>query len=652
MSIELRRNKQILIYKKCKLPLSSKIALSSFCKDLSVLFSLTKITKNEENATFIINIENFGKIEGYKINITNSKIFITGNDDLGLIFGLYTFLENYLNVPPFYKMEHIKLNKINSIKIPCGELLESPATRFRGWFINDEDLLSGFKVKGKRRIDYQFYNDVISPKMMKVICETALRHKMNLIIPSTFVDVMEEHEYNLVKICSDMGLYISQHHIEPLGVSKFGFANYIKDHELGSDEYSFISNKLNFSKVWEAYAKKWSDFPRVIWQLGLRSGLDRPVWDSDKNVGNSSDERGKLISDAIEEEYNIIKTHYKHEVLTSSTLWMEGAELLKNGNLNLPNDTIIVLSDVGISSLFGDDFFNIKRDSNKKYGFYYHAGFFHMGAHLADGVVPEKMKYCYELARESENDYYSILNVANIKDLLFSIFIHSKLAFSNSVNLDEIYAKYTGFFTKNNQESLINLIKNYYENLGDIGEQNYKKFCEKFNFSYHKYTDLKFPVVNFNDGIFRSLQISYNFEDREKLRTVQFRQMCENCYEKMNKIHEEFKLLIPHIDINFKECFCQHWVYQSDYLRLCYSALIHLDDGCNDIISEDYEKAFVDYDLAKRDIKNILLSRKKYFKGYFKDWFKNDRKISVANLINNLDKERDRAIILKKEGKI
>ena len=51
---------------------------------------------------------------------------------------------------------------------------EYPHTRFRGWFINDEDLLSGFMSKGKRNIDYIFYKDVIHPDLMEKIVETAL----------------------------------------------------------------------------------------------------------------------------------------------------------------------------------------------------------------------------------------------------------------------------------------------------------------------------------------------------------------------------------------------------------------------------------------------------------------------------------------------
>lgn len=641
MSYTLSNKEKIRVYYDKSMPKSCCTAIKFFINDFRCLSFNTITTSNRKEANLVLELSNFNSLEGYKISISEKGIKITGNDDLGLIFGLFTFLEKFLNIPPFYKLSHIKLEKINSISLENCELTEAPKTRFRGWFINDEDLLGSFKSKGTRRIDYHYYNKIISPKMMEIICETALRHKINLIIPSTFIDVMGKHEYNLVKICSDMGLYISQHHIEPLGVSKFAVANYINDHKLGCTDYSYVSNKENLVKVWEAYCKKWADFPRVIWQLGLRSGLDRPVWDSDKNVGSTPEERGALISDAINTEYQTIKKYYPHEIISTSTLWMEGADLYKTGHLTLPKDTIIVLSDVGMSSLFGDDFFNIKRSSEHKYGFYYHAAFFHTGPHLAEGLLPEKVEYSFNVARKFNNDFYTILNVANVKDLLFSIYVDSKFAFYSEVKLQDVYNQYARFFTKNEYTKLASIIKNYYSSLGDIGENYYKVFCEKHNFSYHRYEDINFPVVNFNDGIFRSIQLTWSFDERCEAKTEEFYKMCVDCENKMANTNKAFIDLKNLINQNYLDEYKQHWIFQSEYIKLCYETLINLYNSTESYEKKDKESFKKYYCSAINCVDEIFKIRKTYFRKYYKNWFKDDTKINLPIIKTNLLSELD-----------
>ena len=316
------KNKTIKIYVNQNEPTSLLLAVDSLKQDLEAIFGDVIIIDDQMKADILVASDSsFRYNEESFYCIMSSRIYITGKDDLGAIFAIYSFLENELNVPPFYKIEGLKLRKRDSLELVDKTVNTHPHTRWRGWFVNDEDLLTGYKNLGTRDIDYNFYTKVIHPDMMDLIAETALRYRMNLIIPSTLVDICSPYEEKLIEVCSRRGLYISQHHIEPMGVSKFGFANYVKANNL-KEGFSFVSNEETLTKCWEYYASKWSKYPRVIWQLGLRGGTDRPVWVTESNIPESSEARGELISRAIKKQYDIMILPicvYGHPVLRRKT---------------------------------------------------------------------------------------------------------------------------------------------------------------------------------------------------------------------------------------------------------------------------------------------------------------------------------------------
>lgn len=629
-------SKSLKIYCNCLEISSVNLMAKSFVNDLSKMFRKPSIIKSLSEADIVLKIEKLEHIEEYKIEVSNEKIFITGNDDLGLIFGVYAFEEKILKIPPFYLIQDLKIKKFSELKINNQIISSYPRTRFRGWFINDEDLLSGFKTKGKRKIDYKFYNKIIHPKMMEKIAETALRYRMNLIIPSTLVDITNKNEENLVKICSARGLYISQHHIEPVGVSKFGFENYAKEHGF-STEFSYVSNKENIEKCWKFYLQKWSKYPRVIFQVGLRGGLDRPVWVLDKNVSDNFEERGKLISDAIDKQVSLIDEIYPYEKYISTTLWMEGADLIKNGYLNVNKQVQIIFSDIGLGQVFGDDFFTLPRKEDTKYGVYYHAGFCHMGPHLTEGVLPRKMEYCYNLANKYNTNYYSILNVANIKELLFSIYINSRLVWNINDSLDTIIDEYCSlFFDKEKTIEFKNAIEQYFSGLKDVGEIHFKNFCEKNNFSYHKYDNLDFPIVSMTDYMFASLIKGYDLNELNRIITPFIKTACEESLKIMNEVYLKFSNLRNSVAEEYKIGFGEHFVYQSLFWIRYLKAQLYFYDALEQINLKNKKEAKNLLDKSSLELQGIIKDRKQFYIYKYKNWFNEEKKVDIKYLTKGI----------------
>ena len=212
-----------------------------------------------------------------------------------------------------------------------------------------------------------FFKEVISVEMMDVIFESALRCGMNMIIPCSFIDILNPSEEAIVAQAVKRGLYVSQHHQEPVGVAYFAAENYMTEH-YPDKAVSYVASPKEMEEIWRTYIKKWAKYePQVIWQLGLRGKGDKAVWHTDGSVDSSAEKRGAIISSAISKQHNIIAETVGHTgFLSTSTLWLEGAELYDKGFLKMPENTITVFSDIGDTQLFGGDFYGVSRRSDAK----------------------------------------------------------------------------------------------------------------------------------------------------------------------------------------------------------------------------------------------------------------------------------------------
>ncbi len=625
-------------------------AVSDLVKDIDAVCCGAQLVDDARNADIVIcstDNEEFATLskgvtlerdEEFYYSVEDGKIRIFGKGDLGTMWGIYTFSERELGIPPYYLFDDFALNKKSNLTIENKSVNEYPKTKFRGWFINDEDLLDGFMHLGERNLDYVFYKNVIHPDLMSMIVETALRFKMNLLIPSTLINICNPPEENLVKLISERGLYISQHHIEPLGVFRHGMDKFLKDNGYDTT-ISYVTNKQGLIACWKYYAEKWAKYPRVIWQLGLRGMSDKPVWEQDSAVGKSDEARGSLIADAIQTQFDIVSSVAKGEIYTSSTVWMEGADLLKKKVLSLPQNTITVFADIGMSQAFGNDFFSIEREQDRKYGIYYHAAYWHVGPHLAEGVIPQKMQYFYNLAREHDSLYYSMLNVGNLKEFTFTVNINSKLCwYGERADLGEIIREYCeNYVGKESASQMILAIDQYYRGLGEVQEEEYEKFCKRYNFDCKLYNDVKFPLVNLNDGImYWCLHNEFNF--KKEFYTKEFADTVKMGCEYMQQASATFEAIADSLPRSQRGALEKQWCYQSflwKYLLLSakeFCLLIEAEDATKEDFVKTHQKS-IEY------IDKIIEKRKECYTGKWLNYFNGDRKVSIKNLRNIFTRE-------------
>lgn len=456
---------------------SVQLAVKDLVNDVQKITGKTLeiVTVKPLNKQFIfIKTQHELKIESYTVQTDNGNLYITGGNELGTIFGIYYFIEKYLGIDPMYFWNNREPKKQSVLawkKIDVQP--QTPTFKYRGWFINDEDLLTEWQESGgQRAIDYPFYKQVVSPKTMAKVCETALRLRFNLIIPASFIDIRNPAEAALVQEATRRGLFVSMHHVEPMGVSAFTYFNYWKEKEgtkssVGPPLFSYFSNKEKVEEVWKLYAKEWAKYPNVIWQIGLRGIADRPMWLADPNTPQTDADRGKLISEAMAFQMQLIKEVDKRpNPPVTTTLWAEGSTLNQAGYLQIPENVTIVFADNSPGWRWQADFFQTKRSPKNSYGVYYHHQLWGSGPHLVPIVSPAQTHRVLTQAYEKGDTAYCIMNVSNVREFSLGIAASaSMLEDFKSFNVQQFNAQW---------------FKERFGNSSKIAQQVYQTYFESF----------------------------------------------------------------------------------------------------------------------------------------------------------------------------
>ncbi len=448
-----------------------------------------------------------GETESYSVSVDERGVHIVGGDTLGTVFGIYAFEHKCLGILPVWRVTDVFPKTRDRLELEETHFSSPPrAVRFRGWFLNDEDLLTDFKEGGgKRNIDYPFYQNVMHPEVLDMVLETALRMEINLMIPSSFVDVMNPDEERLIAETVRRGFFVTQHHVEPCGVSYFAADAYMKKHGEEGETVSFLTNRPRMEEIWRCYAERWAKYgDRVIWQLGLRGKADQAVWKSDPTVPSDPAGRGAIITDAIATQYRIIsEVTGGTDFLSSSTLWLEAAALYGEGHLTLPKDTMVVFSDIGCSQMMGGDFYTVPRLKGTRYGIYYHVAFQGDGPHVGEGCDPMKMAFTYKEAAKANSLYYSILNVSNLRPVFLSTWLNARLLCEPGRPAWELLAELVEEIYGEHATEILPLYKSYYVAIADFGKEELIARCKRDDFHFHDFGPLPFAEFPATDGALR-----------------------------------------------------------------------------------------------------------------------------------------------------
>src|SRR5699024_4174883 len=126
-----------------------------------------------------------------------------------------------------------------------------------------------------------------------------LRSGGNMVIPGTDLPRDGIH----FDLASEMGLWITHHHAEPLGAEMFKRA-------FPDKQASYLKNKELYERLWREAIIEQKD-KKVVWVLSFRGQGDQPFWIQDPSF-DTAEKRGQLISQVIRRQRNMIEEYVDH----------------------------------------------------------------------------------------------------------------------------------------------------------------------------------------------------------------------------------------------------------------------------------------------------------------------------------------------------
>jgi hypothetical protein len=364
--------------------------------------------------------------ESFSLRVEGKVLHASGVDVRGAIYAAYTLSEEVLGVDPWYYWTDHEPAPRKQIVVPASlNIAEGqPTFRYRGWFINDEDLLNRFSPDPLRENPF-------SLEMLDRICETLLRLRGNMIVPGTF-NFPDERAWELA---ARRGLALNMHHILVAGLNTYRWPEEVP--------FSYARHPEIMERYWRDSISAFKG-REVVWTVGYRGKGDHAFW-LDEPDFKKPEMQGALIGKAIARQVELIR-EVDPDGMIISNLWKEGVTLMRAGHLELPE---------GVVPVWPDNGFGLIRDDGTVaagQGVYYHTAMLNGGANQLTELVPPSRIY-RELGRfvVAGATNFFLLNLSDVRPVPLSSDCAMRFAWdaqpylsrSNRENMDLFFADWS-----------------------------------------------------------------------------------------------------------------------------------------------------------------------------------------------------------------
>lgn len=396
-------------------------------------------------------------------------LHIAAADQLGLVYGMLRYSEKFLGVDPFWFWADLPPKQRDHIEVPAENYdAPQPSVRFRGWFVNDEVCLIGWKE------EYPPSREVWQP-----VFEALLRCGGNMVIPGTDLPKHGVH----ADLAAEMGLWVTHHHAEPLGAEMFLRA-------YPGKQASYQTNPDLFEQLWEEAINKQKD-RNIVWVLSFRGQGDQPFWIQDPSF-DTPEKRGEMISRVVRRQYDMVRAKVA-DPYCCVALYGEISELYKAGHIDIPDDIIKIWADNGygkmVSRRNGNENSRVPALPNKneagKHGIYYHVTFHDLQAsnHLtmfsanAD-LIKREVEEAFGVGAKD----YVLVNSGNIRPHLYTLDLVRELWLRGQANTEEHLHSFVSRMFSTKRSEIAELYRDYATRTIQYGPNEDDKAGDEF---YH-----------------------------------------------------------------------------------------------------------------------------------------------------------------------
>ena len=514
--------------------------------------------------------------EAFIIDVSEN-ITVYASDDLGFVYGILYISEKFIGIKPFWFWLDQQITKTEHISVPCGQYHSvKPAVKYRGWFINDEVLIMKWDINGD------------SEEPWRMAFETLLRCGGNMVIPGT-----DKNSKIYRKLASDMGLWITHHHAEPLGAEMF-----VRAHPDMQPNYSLYPEL--FEKLWEDAVKEQKDL-KVIWALGFRGQGDCPFWSHDSSGQyDTPEKRGKLISELVEKQKRLISKYVKDPVFCTN-LYGEIMELYDEGHIHFSDDIIKISADNGYGKMVTRrrDNHTVRISSLPKKraahgGIYYHVSFYDLQAANHITMLPNSVDFVNkeldEVMDKNVSDYW-IVKCSNIRP--------------HAYYLDAIRKKWYGEDISDKKHS-VEFAEEYYG--ADSGIANCLKLYPESTIAYGSeedehageqlYTEntrlLAHQFIVDKSGTMNAMRWLTGDVPLQKQAAV-LKEICEKGEDKLTQYYNTCIKTSESLSGSIKQLFDATILLQAKIHYYCMKGVIIFGEAFDKMYSKEYLSAFMDF---------------------------------------------------------
>jgi hypothetical protein len=330
---------------------------------------------------------------------------IAGSDQRGTIYGAYD-LSRAIGVSPWHFWDDVPAARHNAIYVVPGRHSQgTPAVRYRGFFLNDENPATGtwaprFFGPGKA----PGYPGGLNAAYYAKVFETMLRLKANYLWPAVWGRAFAEDDPVNHATATLYGVVMGTSHEAPMmrGIEEWN------RHPGGTGEWSFLRNADAIKAYWRDGAERMAaqDIEGVI-TLGMRGNGDTSLPDGDGI---------ELMSTIIDTQRRILRETGLIDRPQVQTLYKE-VQRYWDAGYRPPDDVTVVFCD--------DNWGNLRKLPDPSlppraggYGMYYHFDYVGVGRNYkwADTVNLTNTWEQLHLAYSSGVDRLWMVNVGDLKN--------------------------------------------------------------------------------------------------------------------------------------------------------------------------------------------------------------------------------------------
>ncbi|WAJ71911.1 glycosyl hydrolase 115 family protein [Catenovulum adriaticum] len=301
---------------------------------------IDKLIKNRKIDVSEIN----GKWEAYTAQVVKKPLegvaqalVIAGSDRRGTAYGVFA-LSEAIGISPWHFWGDVPAPNKQALYVSGQHIQPSPAVKYRGIFINDEDW--GLLPWASKTFEPETGN--IGPKTYATVYELLLRLHANMIWPGMHEFPRETTPFYLMpgnkEMADKYAIVISTSHHEPMLTNSHEF----KDEVHG--EYNYWTNRDTIFNFWEERVKETAEYEN-IYTIGMRGRTDVGMLAPE---GTTDEGKAKKIqNDIIPDQRKMIAEHVHHNPTEIPQIFIPYKETLVQyqSGLELPDDVIMVWPD-------------------------------------------------------------------------------------------------------------------------------------------------------------------------------------------------------------------------------------------------------------------------------------------------------------------